>query len=198
MPVKIPREATYSESGRKQTGLCGYNMHDALALMRLLLRWRHGGYKPMLVRGDQTLVSPRTLRQYIYQSKMYINENPGTFTKEIRDLKDKFAVRLDEKGLWIALPPRAVLNAAVDTAVTVSKVRGADYSGRQLFVQWVSTEHETGEYVDIPGQFSIADKEFFDQMANDYKDIITVEFAPENVRVIWHAENKGGENESPW
>ncbi len=116
-------------------------MPDAQALMRLLLRWRHGNYRPLVIRDKFLMVKPVTLRLYLYQAKAFIRENPGTFTQEIRDLCDKFAIRLIDGGVYIVLPPRQLLRDAANTAITVSAGKHSDYSGRQLFVHWISSPH---------------------------------------------------------
>ena len=198
MPVAIPRPPHASESGRKAPTWVGYNMPDAQALMRLLLRWRHGNYRPLIIKDKFLMVKPVTLRIYLYQAKCFIKENPGTFTQEIRDLCDKFAIRLREDGVYIIMPPRELLRNAVNTAITVSDAKKSDYSGRQLFVHWISSPHEQGEYVDIPGKFNEADHTFFMQMQEEYANIVHVEFSPENVRVVWHAKSTKDDGESPW
>ena len=144
------------------------------------------------------MVKPVTLRLYLYQAKAFIRENPGTFTKESRDLCDKFASRLRDDGVYIVLPPRQLLRDAANTAIAVSAGKHGDYSGRQLFVHWISSPHEQGEYVDIPGKFTESDHTFFMQMQEEYANIVHVEFSPENVRVVWHAKSTKDDGESPW
>lgn len=198
MPKTIPRPANYSESGRPHTNMTGYNMEDALGLVRLLLRWRHGKFQPLIIKQSVLLVRPETLRIYIYNSKRYINENPHTFTEEIRDLAAQMAVRLQPNGVYIVRPPRILLRHAHEEAASVAALKGQDYKGRQLFLHWISSPHEQGEYVDIPGKFTEADLEFFKDMQKEYGNIVTVEFQPENVRVIWIGKSTKDSDESPW
>jgi hypothetical protein len=198
MPVPIKRPANYSESGRSHTNMTGYNMEDALALVRLLLRWRHGKFQPLIISQTHLLVRPATLRIYIYNSKTYINENPSTFTQEIRDLAAQMAVRLQPNGVYIVRPPRILLRHAHEEAASVAALKGQDYKGRQLFLHWISSPHEQGEYVDIPGSFTGPDLGFFEGMQKEYANIVSVEFSPENVRVIWIGKSTKESDESPW
>jgi len=178
--------------------MTGYNMEDALALVRLLLRWRHGKFQPLIISQNHLLVKPATLRIYIYNSKTYINENPSTFTQEIRDLAAQMAVRLQPNGVYIVRPPRILLRHAHEEAASVAALKGQDYKGRQLFLHWISSPHEQGEYVDIPGSFTGPDLGFFEGMQKEYANIVSVEFSPENVRVVWIGKSTKESDESPW
>lgn len=199
MPIKIPRSEHHTLIGRAADGNTGYNRADANATVRMALRFKHNKYRAMAVPLTAHTVKPETVRFYFYRAKQYIRDCPHLYTEEMLAIVAAMRFKIRDGQLIIDLAPRGSQLARTEAdVIALAGSKGGDYKGRQLFVHWISDLHEKGEYIDIPGQFTLDDLGFFRSMGEDYKDVITVEFSADNVRVVWIADTKKGDNESPW
>ena len=177
----------------------GYTSREAAALIRLALKWRAHKYKVMLIGKDKFTLAPHSLRIYLYNARRYIRERPSIYPDELQDIVNLMGLKVLDTGLLVHLPLRYQLGALDTASVELGAAKGADYQGRKLYVHWISQLHGQGEYLDIPGEFTVDDLAWFKEQAEEYKDLLHIEFGANVVRVIWDAQSNPSEaDESPW
>lgn len=199
MPVKVPRSAATLAAAHHQLANNGYNQRDAAGLLRLGLRWRDRKYKPMIIARDATTLNPLSLRIYFYNARRFVRERPEIYPQEIQDVINLMGFKVREDGILVHLPLRYQLGQLLESTTDVAQGRGADYQGRKLYIHWISQHHAQGDYKDIEGSFSADDLAWFKEQAEEYKDLMHIEFSENNVRVIWDAQTSTtNEDESPW
>ncbi len=199
MPVPVPRSAGTIARAHHQLNGNGYNPRDAAALMRLAFRWRDRGRKPMLIPNGVVTLSPPSLRIYFYNARRFIREHPETYPLDVQNIIELMGFKITEHGILVHLPLRFQLAMVPEAAQDVSANKSADYHGRKLYIHWISQHHAQGDYKDIPGEYTADDLAWFKEQAEEYKDLMHIEFSENNIRVIWDAESVAGpEDESPW
>ena len=180
----------------------------AMQMIRVLHKWDEGGRKKLKLRAETFGWTFAKLRAFVYNSRAYIRDDPGSAPELLSLLAaSRFVAQSADESMIIMDSGVRTLETIEDIAAGLESVTDGTDGLRAEFVAWISEDHAVGDqFYKTDLKLSPGDVDYFRTRAAEVGDVFTTFISKDMLRFVrgsvdelraWREARKASEGSEP-